>query len=1384
MSRVIRINKVLRELNISLDRAVEFLKAKGYEIEVSPNAKISTEEYEILNEKFSIDNTKKKSDVLNEEKYREKELLRKERELGKQNSINKPNEILLLENKFSIKIINRQIREVNEDTNFNYFVLDSEGNIIQLKLDIIILNKKTLLTKGKNSGLSFYEILSSFVDLKNLELNFDNLNNINDFFDFSFLLRLGNLKHLSISNGKIHDLTSLSNMFSLESLSLERNEIVDISPLANLINITQLNLTQNSIENIDVLEKLKALSYLDLSSNKIEQIDKLSEFKTFKYLNLTNNLISDLTALSSLVIDNLILVKNNLFDLTPIYNSILKEKIKNINLEENLIFYPPLEVVEKGLTEMRRWIRKSFTVAKQKISEFKKSNSTILNLQNCGLTDLSFLPELFNDTEKLEKLILSNEYATLDDNGNWHNNERKGFYSNNIVNLSTDFIKLINLKELYIGGDWNKGDRWNKWRIKDVSFLSELKKLEIVNISNNNIEYVPNLNKLINLKILFANNNFIKNIEILGEFDSLHELYLSNNLIEDVEFLKDLKSIKTIDLHSNNIKDLKPLIPIIKKIGIDYSKWKANTISISENPLDQTLINILNTHKESNSRELDDYFDRLIQGDSIVVKRIKLILLGNTQAGKTTLADILAKTKKANGDSTHGINFFKFKVGEIDVNGYDFGGQDYYHNTHHSFFDDKSLYFVIWGNGQNNKLKLNNRNEVLFPINYWLGSLNKYAYKFTLTFFFENLLNFYKLHLINNEEIDKVIEVLEIKYKKIKNESKEHEFVKVLNNSLEDYLDEFIDSSTINYRNLQHKLSSIVFANIAKIESHFSFQTFLIQNLENNKIFLNEYHLKNQYDFINDFSSFNFLRDKVVLKKFIDEICKEFVKESRVLNIDNKISKLFDKNKVKVILSIDEVKNLDSSINNYDSERINSLLNSLHGILSCFYFKITTELKIRISNSSLDDIVIIDLEKFTEWIYQILNQEEFLNKREGYFSKKEALEWLNDDNAKKNVEYILAFMLQNKLIFKMKEDDRFFSPNYLNNIQTQAEKLFLENFEIPIVKYIFNEYFHTSILSEIINKYFDQLVLEDTKKHYVLWKNKLILYEDVNSNSNQLVYISFQINEKSPAIFISKYNNLVSDSFILELCEFIESVIKSYDYEKLVKSTYDNYIPYVLLNNINETENKNKSNFLVYEGIIYKRSDFKMFLNDKDLYPMKKVCISYSKEDLSLVNKFKDYLVPLCDDGLIEDPWYCTDLIAGEAWNEKITQKFNEADIIFFMVSENLMKTKYVKEVEIKKAIDRWNYDNSSVKIVPIILEYYHWSREGKYNLAHFTALPYATKPIKDFKDQKMGWFIVVDAIKMMLIENPEKATYSKEVLKILERIVESKVDNNYIDRI
>jgi len=79
--RVIRINKVLRELNISLDRAVDFLKEKGMPIEASPNTKISEEVYQILCGQFAGDKgNKEASKEISKEILKEKEALRLERE--------------------------------------------------------------------------------------------------------------------------------------------------------------------------------------------------------------------------------------------------------------------------------------------------------------------------------------------------------------------------------------------------------------------------------------------------------------------------------------------------------------------------------------------------------------------------------------------------------------------------------------------------------------------------------------------------------------------------------------------------------------------------------------------------------------------------------------------------------------------------------------------------------------------------------------------------------------------------------------------------------------------------------------------------------------------------------------------------------------------------------------------------------------------------------------------------------------------------------------------------------------------------------------------------------------------------------------------------------
>jgi internalin A len=189
---------------------------------------------------------------------------------------------------------------------------------------------------------------------------------------------------------------------------------------------------------------------------------------------------------------------------------------------------------------------------------------------------------------------------------------------------------------------------------------------------------------------------------------------------------------------------------------------------------------------------------------------------------------------------------------------------------------------------------------------------------------------------------------------------------------------------------------------------------------------------------------------------------------------------------------------------------------------------------------------------------------------------------------------------------------------------------------------------------------------------------------------------------------------------------------------------------------------------------------------------MKKIFISYSKDDLKLVKKFEEHLSALKQDGKVAI-WYCTELRAGSDWNEEIQEQFDQSDMVCFMISPNFMKTPYIQEHEVAKAFKRKEKDKD-FKIVPIILDFCTWTTE-KNNLGTYTALPYIGKPVLDFNNQNMAWYIIEQSLRLIIDNNEmpytvdEEGNYKvnptkklpKDVLRIFERIVEGKVDRNSI---
>jgi len=106
--------------------------------------------------------------------------------------------------------------------------------------------------------------------------------------------------------------------------------------------------------------------------------------------------------------------------------------------------------------------------------------------------------------------------------------------------------------------------------------------------------------------------------------------------------------------------------------------------------------------------------------------------------------------------------------------------------------------------------------------------------------------------------------------------------------------------------------------------------------------------------------------------------------------------------------------------------------------------------------------------------------------------------------------------------------------------------------------------------------------------------------------------------------------------------------------------------------------------------------------------------ISYSKFDgeettgVNYLEEFKSCLTPLTSYNNLISTWDDTLLIAGENWDNKIKEELNTADVIFVLMSNDLLKTKYVKETELKIAFER--EANGECIVVPVIVRDCGWA--------------------------------------------------------------------------
>ena len=150
--------------------------------------------------------------------------------------------------------------------------------------------------------------------------------------------------------------------------------------------------------------------------------------------------------------------------------------------------------------------------------------------------------------------------------------------------------------------------------------------------------------------------------------------------------------------------------------------------------------------------------------------------------------------------------------------------------------------------------------------------------------------------------------------------------------------------------------------------------------------------------------------------------------------------------------------------------------------------------------------------------------------------------------------------------------------------------------------------------------------------------------------------------------------------------------------------------------------------------------------------PPVRLFISYAHEDTGHREVLEKSLAPLVEEGRVE-VWSDGRILAGGAWDDKIREEVERADVVLFLVSRDLLASSYVRSVELERALERGQAGEAAV--VPVIVRPSDW--EGTA-LGQLQAIPTRGRPVTRWEDRDEAWLDVVRQLRRRIEEGGEPA--------------------------
>ena len=613
-----------------------------------------------------------------------------------------PGDVCQLKTLTTLDVAYNKIKTVPETiSNLNHLTTLNLGfnELVELSKEVFKLKKLTTLDIRSNP-------------IKTIPKEITNLNQLSTLWMAntmqrelpSFICQLKKLANLDVS---CNEMTRLPDNFSklsqLRTLNLSTNRIEVLpQPIFLLTSLTTLDISFNRLKKIPKnIERLHQLTTLCLEWNDLfelpEAIGKLEKLTT---LDVSHNrlvslpgAISHLTHLKTLLLscNKLYLLPNGIFNLKSLstldagYNEIQKLSDRIAHLTElTTLHLAGNELKEIPESVFKLWKLTTLNVSDNCLTQIPESIVDLIQLGtlNVARNYLQELPSGMFRLKRLTALILSSNQLNgiSEDIINLNQLTTLELSENRLEELPRAICNLPMLTTLVLSSNQLKGIPEN------IVNLAHLTTLEL---SDNRLEELPQaIFKLEMLTTLTLSSNQLRRInEDVVNLEHLATLELSSNSLEELpEAICHLKGLTELDVSGNQLKTL-PLELVtlrnLKSLQVEHNPLRSPPVKVCQQGLPAILA----------------YLQAIRKGQAC---HQKVVLLGSSGAGKTSLANTLAQNKPScveEKDRTIVLDMIPWEIDTEDtlmvVSMIDFGGDDIYKIVHHLFLDENSLVLLV-----------------------------------------------------------------------------------------------------------------------------------------------------------------------------------------------------------------------------------------------------------------------------------------------------------------------------------------------------------------------------------------------------------------------------------------------------------------------------------------------------------------------------------------------------------------------------------------------------------------------------------------------------------------------------------------------------------------